>query len=146
MAGRLARFLALAPAERAVLVRAMVLLPMIAARLRLRGFDAVRRASRRQPVPAPGVPDPSATARLVDIATRHGLLRGNCLTRSLTLKYLLDRQGVPSELRIGARRTSHGLEAHAWVEHKGRPLNDSADVAQRFPPFPGLHSALPPLV
>ena len=147
MPGRLARFLELPRAERALLLRALVWLPLTAAQLRLFGFDAASRAARGPgATPAVAPPDPRATARLVAIASRHGLHAGNCLSRSLTLQRLLGRQGIASELRIGARRAGAGLEAHAWVEHDGRPLNDGADVAQRFPPFHGLPAALPPLV
>ena len=83
---------------------------------------------------------------MVAIAARHGVHQGNCLSQSLTLQRLLARHGVAAELRIGARRAGDRLEAHAWVEHQGRPLNDSADVAARFPPFRELHAPLPPLV
>jgi len=41
-------------------------------------------------------------------------------------------QGIQSDLRFGVRRDSADLEVHAWVEHLGLPLNDSADVAERF--------------
>lgn len=146
MTGRIDKFLALPPAERATLVRALVWLPLTALQLRLRGFETVSRAARTVAARDGRAPDPRVTARLVGVAARHGLHRGNCLSQSLTLKRLLDSHGVASELRIGARRAGAGLEAHAWVEHDGRPLNDSPDVAQRFPPFRDLQSALPPLV
>lgn len=129
-----------------MLLQALAWLPWIALQLRLRGFEAVHRASRPAAARHADAPDPRATARLVGIAARHGLVRGNCLSQSLALKRLLDRQGIPSELRIGARRAGAALEAHAWIEHEGRPLNDGADVAARFPPFQDLTSALPPLV
>jgi hypothetical protein len=145
MTGRLDQFLALPPAERATLLRALVWLPLVALQLRLRGFDAASRVARRVGARSDRAPDPRATARLVATAARHGLHRGNCLSQSLTLQRLLARNGIAAELRIGARRAGEKLEAHAWVEHEGRPLNDGADVAQRFPPF-DLRSPLPPLV
>ena len=146
MTGWLDKFLALPPAERATLLRALVWLPVIALQLRLRGFDTASCNARSVAATPDGrAPDPRATARLVATAARHGLHRGNCLSQSLTLQRLLARQGVAVELRIGARRAGEKLEAHAWVEHDGRPLNDGADVAQRFPPF-DLRMPLPPLV
>jgi hypothetical protein len=145
MAGRLAKFLALPAAERAALVRALIWLPLTAAQLRLSGFEAASRSI--QAVRAGGrTLEPRVLARLVAIASRHGVVRGNCLSQSLTLQRLLRRQCIASELRIGVRRAGAALEAHAWVELDGRPLNDSADVAQRYAPFDGLASALPPLV
>jgi hypothetical protein len=44
-----------------------------------------------------------------------------CLPESLVLLWLLSRRGIPSTLVIGAQ-TSPGFEAHAWIEHAGRPL------------------------
>ena len=77
-----------------------------------------------------------ATARLVQAAARYGLFRPTCLPQSLVLCWLLRRQGLAGELRIGVRPEPSRLEAHAWVEFQGRPLNDGADVARRFAPFP----------
>ena len=139
---RVARFLALSRAERAILVQALLWLPVTSASLRLRGLP--RRAPASLSRPRPSV-SPARVAKLVGIASRYGLVRGNCLSRSLTLQRLLRRNGVASELRIGVRRAGAALEAHAWVELDGRPLNDSADVAQHYAPFEGLASALPPL-
>jgi hypothetical protein len=142
--GRLAKFLALPAAERAALASALIWLPLTAAQLRVFGFETARRSV--QSVRAGGATlEAVALARLVSIASRHGLARGNCLSQSLTLQRLLRGHGFASELRIGVRRAGAALEAHAWVELDGRPLNDRADVAQHYAPFDGLASALPPL-
>jgi len=40
-----------------------------------------------------------------------------CLAQALTLKALLSREGIPSDLAIGvARGDESGIAAHAWVE------------------------------
>jgi len=44
-----------------------------------------------------------------------------CLIRSLVLVRILARRSIPSALVIGVRSNS-GFEAHAWVEHDGRPI------------------------
>lgn len=119
----------------------MYWLPLTVLALRLGGL---RGPSRTAGVRAPTLP-PERIAQLVALASRHGLARGNCLSQSLTLQRLLGDDAA-TQLRIGARRGPAGLEAHAWIEHEGRPLNDTADVAQRFTPFPALPSALPRLV
>ena len=144
MLRRIARFLALPAAERAVLLQALAWLPIITVVLRWRGLGALGVASRERRTG----PDlaPARIADLVAIAARHGLVQGNCLSQSVTLRRLLARAGIAAELRIGARRGPGGLEAHAWVEHDGRPLNDSDDVARRYPPFPKLPAVLPQLV
>jgi hypothetical protein len=38
-------------------------------------------------------------------------------------------------LRIGVRLSEGKLDAHAWVEHTGIPINDRPDVSTDFAPF-----------
>ncbi|WP_198032901.1 lasso peptide biosynthesis B2 protein [Mesorhizobium sp. L48C026A00] len=75
------------------------------------------------------------TARLVSIAAYRGSYSGNCLKRSMTLWFLLRRQGIEAELRIGTRKADGKFEAHAWVEYRGKVLNDTVDVGERFAAF-----------
>ena len=123
-----------------LLVQACVALPLIALGLRLRGFNAVQ-AGLNKLSPADNGPagdDQSRilqTARLVRVAADHAFCRVNCLPRSLTLWWLLRRQGIASTLRIGARKGMDRLEAHAWVEKDGIPLNEREDVHTHFPAF-----------
>jgi hypothetical protein len=44
---------------------------------------------------------------------------------------------VNSDLRIGVRLIEGRLEAHAWVEYQGKPINDTQDVSERFAAFDG---------
>jgi transglutaminase-like putative cysteine protease len=44
-----------------------------------------------------------------------------CLVQALVLTRLLASRGVQSRLVLGAS-VADGFEAHAWVEHDGRPL------------------------
>lgn len=84
----------------------------------------------------PGGPSrlhPKEMARLVAGSLRP--LGANCLGESLTLAVLLQRLDYPASLRIGARRARAGLEAHAWVELDGVPLNDRPDIAADYSPF-----------
>lgn len=73
--------------------------------------------------------------RLVQGAAAWSLHHPTCLHRSLTLWWLLGRQGIASELRIGVRKEQGQFEAHAWVEYKGVALNDGLDVGSRFATF-----------
>jgi Transglutaminase-like superfamily len=75
------------------------------------------------------------TARMVRAAADHGPFHGNCLRQSLALWWLLRRQGIDSELRIGVRKSGARFEAHAWIEWRGRALNERADLRQRFAAF-----------
>ena len=76
-----------------------------------------------------------ATMRMVRAAAWHGPYQAKCLPQSLTLWWLLLRQGIESDLRFGARKEEGQMEAHVWVEFNGLPLNDTFDVDQRFKPF-----------
>lgn len=119
-----------------------LVLPLVAAALRLAGLQRVRRllcpryaAGRRDPVQA------AQLARRVKLAARPQPLGASCLARSVLLEALLLRHGLDARLRIGSVREGGGLLAHAWVEHGGVPLNDAADVAERYLPFPDLPAA-----
>lgn len=127
----------LAPAERRVLAAAMLLLPATAAGVRLVGMkrwqavlDALARAtSCRRQVGSPRV------VELVDQAARHLPLRVLCLPRSMVTCWLLRWQGHAAELRIGVRRTGNRLQAHAWAEQDGRPIDGGAEMQWTFTPF-----------
>ncbi|MBK7991648.1 MAG: lasso peptide biosynthesis B2 protein [Comamonadaceae bacterium] len=87
---------------------------------------------------AMSLPDIQALGELVNIAARHTLGPRTCLTRSLLLGWLLRRRGVASDLRIGVRLTNGVLDAHAWVECDGIPVNDRPDVGAQFASFGDL--------
>ncbi len=76
-------------------------------------------------------------ARLVRAAANHGLYGANCLEQSLVLWCLLKRNGLESEVRIGARKEEDQLQAHAWVECCGVALNEDRGVDERYSPFSG---------
>ncbi|MGH9383052.1 MAG: lasso peptide biosynthesis B2 protein [Vicinamibacterales bacterium] len=143
-ARRLQRFCRLPSAERRLVLRAVAVHAGVRLKLWRHGLQAsdslLSRLSREQPQMRYGL-DPDRIARLVTSALRERPLRGNCLSESITLWLLLRRSGHDCFLRIGARRSTTGLEAHAWVEMDGVPLNDLADISQQFPPFPA--SSLP---
>lgn len=85
--------------------------------------------------------------RLTAVAARNHISRPNCLRSSLFLAYILRRQGIPVELRIGVRLKNEpidnaALEAHAWVEWAGNVVNDRPDVAETYLPFSNLQDAV----
>ena len=63
-------------------------------------------------------------AWLVNVAANRFPAPMRCLARSLALARLLARRGVATDLKIGVRRETGQLEAHAWVEWQGQTLND----------------------
>ncbi len=131
---------ALPPAERAGFGRAARLLPAVRVSLRLVGLRRTQAWLARRPAPPP--PDPpvetgrvATTVRLVLLAARYQRPCDNCLARSLTLWALLRREGIATEVRVGARPAAGRLEAHAWVEWRGRPLTDPGDGGGGFTAF-----------
>jgi hypothetical protein len=131
-------------AERWILLQSIVLLPLVALLLRTiglaRSWGLLRRSS--PPVPLSMSGEGERTVRMVDMATRHLPWRPSCLPRSLVLWFLLRRQGIPAELRIGVQKREQRLEAHAWVEVERRVVNDAPDIAALFPPFENIAEGL----
>ncbi len=147
MRRRLEQLLALAPWERRLLARLVLLLPAIGAALHLLGFKRTRDLlARLAPTPAdqnrvaatPAADGAQRIARLVAIAAHHGPYRATCLRQSLALWWLLRRRGTPAELRLGVCKDGGELQAHAWVEHDGMALGGGSDLGSRFAAFPGL--------
>lgn len=62
----------------------------------------------------------------------HVVPRATCLTQSLALQWLLFHFGYESIVQVGVRNVNGEFAAHAWVEHDGRPLVDSAANLARY--------------
>lgn len=129
----------LTPRERGALLRASVLLPLVALALRAVGFERTRkileRSGRRGSTSKPAEDELRAVSRMVRIAARHLPLKSGCLPQSLVAWRLLRRRGVTCELRFGARREGSRVLAHAWVELPGgeRFDTDSSGAYSSFP-------------
>jgi hypothetical protein len=135
---RLRKYLALAPAARAMVLRSLLLLPVVALLLRARGMERTRAWLGRLGSLATG--DASALSPR-DIAILVGaaasLLQSRCLPRSLLLWHFLRDRGASAEIRLGVTKLADGnLSAHAWVEFDGLPLNDGPDVLERYEALP----------
>jgi hypothetical protein len=135
---RWARWRKLPPRERRETLLAAGLIPFAAASVRIVGVDRTLNTLAGRPESAAAVVDPSVAreaARAVARAAHNAPYRGNCLSRSIALMWLLRRRGLAADLRFGARMRERNLEAHSWVEHGGIVLNDTQNVTQRFSPF-----------
>ena len=143
---RLRKFIALNTAERAIVLRSLLLLPLVAALLRTSGMArtaALLERLRRSSASAPDALEPREIAALVNATA--SALGANCLPRSLVLCQLLRNRGIAADIRLGVAKPADGdLLAHAWVELDGLPLNDSLDVAERYAALPspenGFHA------
>jgi Transglutaminase-like superfamily len=130
MWARLRRFSALPRAAKLDFLRAALLLPLMRASLRLRGFRAtqktlqlhIRRGVTALPEAA-AADETNLVCRMVLAAGRYSL-QGTCLERSLALWWLLARKGIATQLRIGARKSGEKFEAHAWVERNGVAIGE----------------------
>src|SRR5215475_14232871 len=117
---KLRRFSALDSEAQRLFLRAALALPGISRSLRRRGFQATRAKLNKQLTSAPPASTISTqaidnrmvetTVRMVRAATKHGLVRASCLEESLTLWWLLAKQGIESDLRIGVRKAEGSFE------------------------------------
>ena len=126
MWARLRRFSALPGPAKVLFLRAVVLLPLLTLSLRVRGFAATQRflqkitASAKNGTPVAAVESLAVlTTRMVLAAARNSPIPSTCLERSLSLWWMLARQGIATQLRIGVRKDDEKFAAHAWVERNG---------------------------
>jgi hypothetical protein len=146
---RLRRFKALDGQAQRMFLRAMLALPLVSQSLRWRGLRATQESLQRRKSPGSKPANSEnqnleVTVRMVKAAVRHSLGHASCLEESLTLWWLLARQGIASEVRIGIRKQAENFEAHAWVERDGIALNEPeakhrhyAAFESEFPPAGG---------
>ena len=62
----------------------------------------------------------------------------------LVLWWLLARQGIASDLRVGIRKDGDRFEAHAWVECGGATMNETETPHHHFAAFDTALASLPP--
>ena len=127
--------------ERWMLLQALVFLPLIAAGLHCMNFQRLSSIlARFSPVPDEVCRDTAmqqaaATTHLVRVAASRTPFKITCLVRSTALWFLLRRQGIGSEIRIGVNQQGGTFKAHAWVESNGVVLNDRNDIHNQFAAF-----------
>lgn len=140
------RFWRLSAFERTALLKAAAGLTATYAGLRFAGFRrwkfAVERFTRASALNPALVGDAKARmgadlARMEAAAARYLPFRTNCLERSLVLWWLLRRNGLMADLKIGARKEADRFEAHAWVIFDGGVIGDTSDEHLHFAPFEG---------
>ena len=87
--------------------------------------------------------DPAESlVRMLDATAQRLPFRSTCLERSLGLWWMLIRRGYDAQVRIGARISAEGFEAHAWVERDGVILNDASGEYLSFSQFDKSLAAL----
>ena len=132
---------ALSIADRVALFRALVAIPVIALALRFAGLrrtqGALARVNRLKPPFKDDLEEARRYGRVVAIAGGHGLVRPNCLQRSLVLWAILRRRRIDTQLRIGVSPPTgeDGIRFHAWLELAGEVVNDRSDISDLYQPF-----------
>jgi len=131
MWARLRRFNALSRPAKGLFLRAVLLLPLLTICLRLRGFRATQRfLQNRAGRPEPAMTEEAIrervliTSRMVLAAARNSPFPSTCLERSLSLWWLLSRQKVATQFRIGVKKDGETFAAHAWVERNGDAIGE----------------------
>ncbi|MGB0387104.1 MAG: lasso peptide biosynthesis B2 protein [Ardenticatenaceae bacterium] len=110
---------------------------LLGARLAIRRWQMPELLTRLQraarPDPAPVAHEP--IVRAVQRAAHLHPIPMLCLPQSVALSWMLARRGLTCELVIGARPKEGTLDAHAWVERDGMPINSPLDSAETHPVF-----------
>jgi hypothetical protein len=130
----LGRFRQLPSADRRLVLRALWSVVAIRARLALRPFPDVDRATNRKPsTPKPGPVAPPRIAWAVRAVSRY-VPGATCLTQALAARSLLAAEGTASRLQLGMARIDGRPQAHAWLESDGAIVIGGEGHA-RFAPF-----------
>jgi len=144
MKRRIEQLKALSLDEWRLLLTVMVLLPIVALSLRIKGFKGTQNSMRSLMPKESALMEPDESelknargiARMIAVAAGHGVYRANCLKQSLVLWWMLARRGIKSEIVFGVQKEAiEHFDAHAWVECNGINLSDSEEVQQRFAAF-----------
>jgi len=145
---RLGKVLRLSSAEQRLLIKAALLLGIIRLGLGVLPFKTLRRLlAKLTATPHMGWRkiDRSSAERVtwaVEVAARHLPWVGSCLTQALVAQVLLARRGHSALLRIGVVRGEEGkLEAHAWLESRGKVVIGGSQLLERYTPLVALEKA-----
>jgi hypothetical protein len=132
---------------RGIFLRATAVLPVIFISLKMRGFGATQEFLLRSFPIAPQTSQQDSihvvddrkrtqlTSRMINAAVRHVWRASTCLEKSLALWWLLGRQGIACEVRIGARKQGGKFEAHAWLERDGVAINEPQQEHRHYAAF-----------
>lgn len=150
MLEKLRRFSALESSAQKLFLQSLALLPLVSFSLRCGGFRATQTTLQKTignslPKQDPGYVSQriALTAHMVNAADRHGVFHPSCLAKSLTLWWLLGRQGIDARLRIGIRKERDNFEAHAWVEREGTAVNELEEYHRHYAAFDATLSSQP---
>ena len=138
-ATQLRKFFLLPFPDRYLLLKIALLVPLVEWGLRLFSFKRVVRTMERFANTQTLVTDPGAEAerhrRLLFVFQRHFPFMGKCLAGALTLRFLLKRLNLDTELKFGLNKLDGKLVSHAWLEYDSQPLALDQAVVSQYRPF-----------
>jgi len=130
------KLLRLPAADKWLIFKVAIMLPLVEGGLRLFGLQVVARIlespAKSVALPFESSPEVERQARLLSMVRHRHPFAGKCLSRSLTLWWCLRRTGIKSEVRLGIRKDGSKLRGHAWVEYQGKPVCEPPGVCQRY--------------
>ncbi len=126
---RIAKFFALAQADRRLLIHAWLAVWAFRAALWVAPLRVVRRLAARCSSRPRLRPAPSRRRICWAVATAGRYVpRSTCLVQALAAQFVLARHGAPSHIHIGvAQDAQAGFQAHAWLECDGEVLMGKFD-------------------
>lgn len=71
-------------------------------------------------------------AHVLDAVGRRSPVRPLCLIRSLTLSRILRRRHIDARMRLGVRKETDKVAAHAWLEVADDIVNDDRDHCSEY--------------
>jgi hypothetical protein len=126
------QFLALSPADRKLVLRAVGLVTAARIALWVMPFRRARRVMESRRISQRLATIPVRRLSWAVQAAGRRVPRASCLVQALALNRLMADAGRSSELHIGvARGHAQGLDAHAWVEHRNHViLGDNGELGR----------------
>lgn len=144
---RLHKFLSLTISDRILLVQAGIVLLGIRLGLRLLPFQTLYRLVSKITSATTELPEVDSTS--IDkvswavVTVSRYLPKVKCLARALTTQILLSWRGKSANLCIGVAKGESGkLEAHAWVESRGKILIGDLPDLSRYTLLPSLEAKI----
>lgn len=131
--------------DRQLLLNTFLFLCLVRLGLRFLPFRTLQKRLAQLSQFSPKTPEPLSIGKIVwaiDTGTRYMPGGVKCLARALVAQTMMQQHGHACELRIGVAKGQTGkLEAHAWVEHRGRVVIGYLSDLQRYVPMPSFQES-----
>ncbi len=129
---RLHKFLRLPFSEKILFIKACILLAIVRLGLSLLPFITLKNILRIIGPPIAGLDEQLSEERMAwAIAAASRLIpKATCLTQALAFQVFLKQSGREAHLHIGVDEVDGRLDAHAWVESRGKVLFGGSNLSR----------------